>query len=338
MRLITFIAGTFGIGLTVWMLSRFGLHDILALIATGGWSIAVVIIFHATQVCASALAWKILAESHRRPLPLGDFLALRCAREGINNLLPVAQVGGEVITARLLSRRHGVGLRRAAASTICDLTIELLSQVTFTLIGLGVLFCLVNRSAVTDELMESAGAALLLGAVFFGSQYLGAVSLIEGLLMRIADHLGWGGMEDIRGLHHEIITLYKTRSSSIRAGALQLLGWSLGTFEVSIIMHGVGHPLSLGQCLVIESVGQAAKSAGFAVPGALGVSEGGYIIIAGLFGVSPQVAIALSLIKRLREIAWGLPSLVGWQWMELHWIVPAGAKNPAHGTEIPEQS
>ncbi|PYD63134.1 lysylphosphatidylglycerol synthase domain-containing protein [Gluconacetobacter entanii] len=338
MRLITFIAGTFGIGLTVWMLSRFGLHDILALIATGGWSIAVVIIFHATQVCASALAWKILAESHRRPLPLGDFLALRCAREGINNLLPVAQVGGEVITARLLSRRHGVGLRRAAASTICDLTIELLSQVTFTLIGLGVLFCLVNRSAVTDELMESAGAALLLGAVFFGSQYLGAVSLIEGLLMRIAAHLGWGGMEDIRGLHHEIITLYKTRSSSLRAGALQLLGWSLGTFEVSIIMHGVGHPLSLGQCLVIESVGQAAKSAGFAVPGALGVSEGGYIIIAGLFGVSPQVAIALSLIKRLREIAWGLPSLVGLQWMELHWIVPEDAKNPAHGTEIPEQS
>ena len=57
MRLITFIAGTFGIGLTVWMLSRFGLHDILALIATGGWSLAAVILFHATQVSAPALPW-----------------------------------------------------------------------------------------------------------------------------------------------------------------------------------------------------------------------------------------------------------------------------------------
>lgn len=46
-------------------------------------------------------------------------------------------MGGEVITTRLLARRDDTGIKQAAASTICDLTIELLSQVTFTLIGLG---------------------------------------------------------------------------------------------------------------------------------------------------------------------------------------------------------
>ncbi|MCE2565300.1 lysylphosphatidylglycerol synthase domain-containing protein [Komagataeibacter sp. FNDCF1] len=330
MRQLTFIAGAFGIGLTIWMLGRFGLHDILGLVAAGGWSIPAIIAFHATQVCASAQAWRLLAQTGRRRLSFTDFVALRCAREGINNLLPVAQVGGEVITTRLLARREGLGIRRAAASTICDLTIELLSQVTFTLMGLGLLFCLVNRSPITDELMESAGCAVALGAVFLGSQYLGAISLVEKLLVRIAAHLGWDGVEDIRGLHDEILTLYRTRENSLRAGAMQLLGWSLGTFEVFVILRAMGHPLPLSDSFVIESVGQAAKSAGFAVPGALGVSEGGYIIIGGLFGLSPQVGIALSLIKRLREIAWGLPSLVAWQAMEIRWVRP----DPAAAKEI----
>ncbi|XQZ97782.1 lysylphosphatidylglycerol synthase domain-containing protein [Komagataeibacter rhaeticus] len=315
MRQLTFIAGAFGIGLAIWMLARFGLHDILGLVAAGGWSIPAIIAFHATQVCASAQAWRLLAQTGRAPLPFADFVALRCAREGINNLL---------------ARREGLGIRRAAASTICDLTIELLSQVTFTLLGLGLLFCLVNRSPVTDGLMESAGAALLLGAVFFGSQYLGAVSVVERLLVRIAAHLGWDGVDDIRGLHDEILGLYRTRENSLRAGSMQLLGWSLGTIEVFLVLRAMGHPLSLADSFVIESVGQAAKSAGFAVPGALGVSEGGYIIIGGLFGLSPQAGIALSLIKRLREIAWGLPSLVAWQVMEMRWVRP----NPAATKEI----
>ncbi|AQU87584.1 hypothetical protein B0W47_08975 [Komagataeibacter nataicola] len=334
MRQLTFLAGAFGVGLTVWMLGRFGLHDILGLIAAGGWSIPAIIIFHVTQVCASAQAWRLLAQTGRPKLAFADFFALRCAREGINNLLPVAQVGGEVITTRLLARRDDTGIKQAAASTICDLTIELLSQVTFTLIGLGVLFCLVNRSHVTDELMESAGAALLLGAIFFGSQYLGAIALVEKLLVRIAAHLGWDGIDDIRGLHAQILTLYRTRENSLRAGALQLLGWSLGMFEVFVVLAAMGHPLSLADSFVIESVGQAAKSAGFAVPGALGVSEGGYILIGGLLGLSPQEGIALSLIKRLREIAWGLPSLVAWQVMEMRWVRP----NPAKDMRLPHQS
>jgi hypothetical protein len=43
------------------------------------------------------------------------------------------------------------------------------------------------------------------------------------------------------------------------------------------------------------------------------------MVVGGLFGIAPPVAIALSLIKRLREIAWGVPALVLWQWLEHTW-------------------
>jgi hypothetical protein len=34
-----------------------------------------------------------------------------------------------------------------------------------------------------------------------------------------------------------------------------------------------------------------------------------------LLGISSDVAIALSLAKRMREIVFGLPALAAWQWM-----------------------
>jgi hypothetical protein len=35
-----------------------------------------------------------------------------------------------------------------------------------------------------------------------------------------------------------------------------------------------------------------------------------------VFGLSPEVAISLSLMKRLREVALGLPGLIIWQFDE----------------------
>ncbi|ATI12934.1 MULTISPECIES: lysylphosphatidylglycerol synthase domain-containing protein [Acetobacter] len=319
MKRVTLIAGIFGLGLTVWMLAEFGVSSIFSLVMTGGWGILAVIAFHSVQVFLSASAWRTIAGQTFGPvLPLRAYFMLRCVREGINNLLPVAQVGGEVMSSRLLARR-GLGLKHAAAATICDLTIELLSQVVFTLSGLVMLLFLVKRSAVTDRLLESALVLLAIGGGVFISQWLGAVAFIEKLLIRIAAHLGWSGVDGIRGLNKEVLALYKSGRNAVSGLILQFCAWALGAVEVWLILHFMGHGCSLATGFVIEGVGEAAKSAGFAVPGALGVSEGGYIMVGSLFGMPPAVAIALSLIKRLREIAWGLPSLILWQWLEHTW-------------------
>jgi uncharacterized membrane protein YbhN (UPF0104 family) len=56
------------------------------------------------------------------------------------------------------------------------------------------------------------------------------------------------------------------------------------------------------------------RNAAFLVPGGLGVQEGGFVLIGALFGVPPKQAIALSLIRRVRDIVLGLPGLVAWRW------------------------
>jgi hypothetical protein len=69
----------------------------------------------------------------------------------------------------------------------------------------------------------------------------------------------------------------------------------------------------LSEALILESLGQAIRAAAFAIPGALGVQESGFIVLGGVLGVPPAPSLALSLVKRARELALGLPGLIAWQ-------------------------
>ena len=60
----------------------------------------------------------------------------------------------------------------------------------------------------------------------------------------------------------------------------------------------------------------AARSIAFAVPNAVGVQEGAYILLGASFGLTPETALALSLLKRARDLTIGVPALVAWQLLE----------------------
>ncbi len=330
MKLLTLIGGTLGAGLAIWLLARFGFGHVLSLLEQAGWGIVLVMGFHLLQILFSALGWRAIA-GRTPPRPsLLDFMLLRWVREGVNNLLPVAQVGGEFAVVGLL-RRRGVPLVRATAGTVCDLTLEMLTQILFTVAGLLLLLHLLGRSRVTDEVVGGLGAALLVGVLFLGGQWLGLARLLETGLVRLASRFGWQGMGEIQGLHAALLSSYRQPGAVAAATVHQSVSWLLGAVEVCLALHVLGHDRGLGPGLVIESLGQAVKAAGFVVPGALGVSEGGFVVVGSLFGLPPAVSIALALIKRLRELAFGLPALGAWQWLDRSWL-PRDRVQPGAGT------
>jgi hypothetical protein len=79
--------------------------------------------------------------------------------------------------------------------------------------------------------------------------------------------------------------------------------------------------VSWSDALMLESVGQAIRGAAFAIPGALGVQEGGYLLLGALVGLHAETGLALSLAKRARELLLGLPGL-----LYLHWAERGGAR------------
>jgi uncharacterized membrane protein YbhN (UPF0104 family) len=86
----------------------------------------------------------------------------------------------------------------------------------------------------------------------------------------------------------------------------------------------MGYHPTYADAVAIESLAQAARGAAFAVPGAVGVQEGGLVVLCALFGVPAHSALALSLIKRAADILVGVPGLVVWHTLETRHLSQKG--------------
>jgi len=98
--------------------------------------------------------------------------------------------------------------------------------------------------------------------------------------------------------------------------ALHFVGWVASAIGTWIAFRLIGAHVDLASVIAIESLVYAARSAAFVVPNALGVQEAAYAVLAPLFGVGADVGLAVSLLKRARDVAVGVPILLVWQSVE----------------------
>jgi len=295
-----------GCAALVWIVASVGIGAIGQALARGGWALPAMSLVHLTQLFCSALAWRTGLGSGA-PGRWRIFV-IRWVREGVNALLPVAQIGGQVAGARLLVRA-GLTRVQAAAGTILDLTLEAVSQLLFTLLGVGML---VGMRSDRHWLPWVGSGLVLLGlglAGFVVAQRAGLMRLVERGVARLAGVWPAAAHWSLTGLHAELMRLQRRHRALGVAVVLHTAGWSAGAVEVWVALRWIGHGVGMADAFVIESLGMAARSAGFAVPGAVGVQEGGFVLVAGLFGISPTDALALSMLKRIREVLIGLPAL-----------------------------
>lgn len=282
--------------------------------ATGGrvldalWIVPLAIVVHVTQLLLGAVAWRILIG----PGPsLGRTLTLRWVREGVNSLLPVAHIGGPLVAARLLTQT-GVPVARAGSSTVLDLTIEAGTLVPVALAGVAIV---ASVSADLSWLPWTLGfLGLVAGgvAMFAVAQRAGLLRAVEWATERMGHTVPAlsGGMP---GLHADLLSVAAQPGLLPRAAGWHLVSWSLGAAEVWLMAAALGLNLSATNAFALESLGMAARGAGFAVPGAIGVQEGGLVLAAGLLGIPADMGLALSVLKRLREVLVGLAGLALWR-------------------------
>lgn len=304
--LTIFLGGGALIALVSWFGAQAIGHEVLEVI----WVIPFTLALHGVQLYLSAIAWRI-SVGQRMPRMMVYF-RIRWIREAVNSLLPVAQMGGNLVGIRMLTQR-GVPGALAGAGTTLDLTVEAFTQFAWTMIGIAVLAATSSDQSWVPWL-EGGLVTMLLGLIgFVIAQRAGLLRLIEAFAMRLQRVFPSLTMDSVRGLHAELMRLQNNRRALARAFALHLLAWALGTLETWLVLRALGlHPVWT-EALVIESLGMAARSAGFVVPGALGVQEAGFILVCGLFQIHPDFAIALSMAKRVRELSVGIPGLIAWQ-------------------------
>jgi putative membrane protein len=231
----------------------------------------------------------------------------------VNGLLPVGQIGGEFVRARLLARA-GIAGPIAGASVVVDLTAGLVTQVVFIL--LGIVLYLGQRQAGAGWLLHLAGGLALFCALLLGfgiAQRRGLFLRLARILERATRGRAWRSLVgSAAALDQEIVARYADRARLARCACWRFLGWLWGSVEIWLAFWLLGHPVGVIEAVILESLGQALRSAGFALPGGLGAQEGGIVAGALALGIAPDLALAVALLKRVREVAYGVPGLVAW--------------------------
>jgi putative membrane protein len=288
--------------------------EIFRLLGTASWGMLAVIALRPPQIVFAALGWAPLVDGPRRPA-WAALVRMRWIRDSVNALLPVAQVGGDFVRVHLLIRR-GVGTALAAASVAVDLATELAAQFVFAAIGVAVLQSLPHQGQAAADWASAAAAlcgAMALG--FLAAQRWGLFRLVDRLIPKLTGRASSPAEgADMPRLHESVLRLHRAPRRMWLSGAAHLVSWLLGTLEAWAALRILGVEAGLAEALVIESLGQLARSLGFMVPGALGVQEGGLVLACGLFGVPPEQAIAFALVRRIRDVAFATPGLVAWRW------------------------
>ncbi len=314
-----------GLLLTGLIISHQDLNGLWSSVSSIGWGIIPVLVVHIIQLVLAGIAWRTPVSCLSTSPGIPFFIHIRWIRESISGLLPITQIGGELISIRLLAIK-GMKGSQAGASLVVDLTMEAISLFLFILTGLVVLLMNHDSSGLVKWVLT--GLLVIVPAIigFLLAQRYGMFRLVENFCDWIADHspLLKTGMAE--GLHDTIHALYRDPKALFVSCIQHLLAWAVGTLEVWLILYFLDHPVTLGQALVLESLGQAIRSAVFFIPGGLGVQEGGYLLLGGLAGLSPETGLALSLIKRVRELVIGLPGLLAWQIMEGHHLIVTKAQ------------
>jgi putative membrane protein len=253
---------------------------------------------------------------------------LRFVREATNVLLPLAQVGGDLIGASLLTL-YAVPGALAAASVIVDVLIQAATQFLFAIVGLLALIALEADQALARSAAIGIAIAALMLAGFYLAQRRGGQRILRSVVSRLAGDREWRVLGTIDAVYQNLATIYAARSNVIVSGVVHLIGWAIGVTEVSIVFAFMGHPVSIGEALVIESLLHAVRGAAFAIPSALGAQEGALVVLCAAFGIPPEQAIALSLVKRAADVVLGVPGLLGWQMLEWGRLLPSYRGQPA---------
>ena len=310
------LLGLAGAALFTFLLVRQGAPQAGAAFASAGWAIAGVVIYHlVVPVLLDALAWWALFPKPER-LSLWQLFWMRWIGESVSTLVPSAAVGGDVVRARLAALR-GAPIPTAAASVLVDITLGVFVQIGFTLLGLGLIVSVTGHQGFIRPTLIGAVIGVLAIIGFYVVQRLGMFRFIGKMISRLANADDWHSLvHSGQSLDEAIRRQYARRRGVTGCCAWTAASLVLGSGEIWIALHALSLHATVVNAVILQSMVLTIRSAVFPVPGALGVQEGGYVVIGNLLGIPGDAAFALSLIARVRELILGIPGLICWQMIE----------------------
>jgi len=313
-RLRFLIIAALGIALIYYLLERIGFRAVLSAAASVGWGgFALLCLLAYLLFGLLGPAWHVLIPGNYR-LPVRVFIAARMVRDGASETLPFSQVGGMMLGVRA-ANLLGVPTHLAVASMIVDVTTEMMAQIIYVVAGLLILG-LGRHTAhlpLVHSLLQICVVGLLFaslgGGLFLAFQRRGLRWAIGKVTAQILPQ----SVTHTAGIAAALEEIYRAPLRIVLSVGLHFCAWMGGALSTWIAFRLMGVSISVASVVAIDSIVYAMRSAAFFVPNSLGVQEAAYTTLAPLIGIGKDLGLAVSLIKRARDIAIGIPILLIWQ-------------------------
>lgn len=314
MKFLGRAAALCGLAAAIWLVLREHPAEVFRLMRGAGVGLLLAALAHLIPMAANAWDWRLLIRRAERPRHAA-MLKLVWIRESVNGLLPVARIGGEIVSFRLLGRL-GVRGETAVASLVADMQLTLISQVLFALAGVGFLLYDAQSGTlrVVGQLALAVAAAIPLLLLFALVQHARPFERIARLLNHVTGGKVYGLVGRSARIDQSVKLIWRQPNVVLRYLFIWQPVQCIATaFEIWLALYFLGSRVSIVDAFVMEVLIQLISSIAFLVPAGLGVQEGGFVLVGGLIGLDPATSLALAGARRIRDLLIYLPGLVMWQ-------------------------
>jgi glycosyltransferase 2 family protein len=312
MKIGAVVALVAGLALAVYVVLHIGIAQVFEAVGHVGWVGFILILLAALPVIIFlGLAWRSLVG----PLaPLWVFFASRQLRDSATDLLPFTQIGGVVIGARA-GILGGIPTIKAYSSAIVDITTEVMAQIVFIILGL---LIGLSKLRASPEMAPYADG-MILGTVLFVPAVIAFVVIQRKgsrLAIKMAAQFLPKAVAHTEQFTAQLEALYRQPAKLAWSFTFHLMAWIVSAVWLWVIFRLCGAKIDVMDCIAIESLLAALRSITVFVPASVGVQEAGYAAMAQVFGLGPEIGLAVSLLKRARDVILGIPVLLIWQAIE----------------------
>jgi putative membrane protein len=305
-----------GLAFALYLFMYVGRGAVFSAAVGVGWGgFAILCLFALGLFLILGAAWHVLLPS--APNKLRVFVGARMVRDAATEVLPFSQLGGIVLGTRA-AILHGISRPLVLATTIVDVTTEMLAQIVYIALGALIFGARAPQVDFAASLTRSVAIGLALILVG-GGLFLALQRRHHWITEKIAVRLfrdtvaGAAAVNAAAAVTAALDDTYRSRTRVGVSAALHFAGWIASAFGTWIAFRLMGTRADFVSVVALESLICATRSAAFFMPHAFGVQEAAYAVLCPLLGIGAEYGLAVSILKRGRDIMVGVPILLIWQ-------------------------
>ena len=297
-----------------YLVGQLGVDEVLHHLDAIKWVFPLLLLPSCAWHLSNTIAWNFAFPPDAFKPRLLTLFAAKLAGETVNQLTPLANLGGEPVKAYLLT--HRTPGPRGMASVVVDKTAQLVVGLTFTILGLGLLFHYHDVSELIPLEYRALFAFLLVASpialyLFYKRQERMFTSLLK-FLRSAGLRTDWieRNMGRAARIDTNIGTFYRLHRGPLLAGPV-FPEHRLVSGHLRDLSHPSrprrGHRLLALLCA--QRAGAVINGLFFFMPSNIGVMEGSLVFLFSSLGLDPALGLSVGLTRRLRRVFW---IFIGW--------------------------